>query len=248
MRKQKRFNGKRIIAIILVIMMAAGILMAVGSSDAQAGTGTAIILDKEELTMYPGDKEPLTMYIGGMKTASEGWSSSNKKVATVSKKGVVTAKKAGKAKISCKTGYGFSLTCDVTVGKRTELSKYLNKHYSRLVKKSQYAVFTENDPIAEGNLYVFPDNSLFLRFDKNTNKASILQNTYNKKLMLYGVYIGQSVKKMKKAMKSKKWKLKDTAKYDTRTIFTYKKGKKEMKIWTENKKTTGYQWIRQSAV
>ena len=245
MKQHKQFSITRIIAAILIMIMAAGIFPAMDAAEVQAGTGTAIYLDKETLTMYPGDKETLTMYIGNMAAASDGWSSSNKKVATVSKKGVVTAKKAGKATIKCKTGYGFSLTCKVKVGKRTELSKLLNKNYTRLVKKSQFATFTNNDPIAQGNLYVFPDNSLFLRFDKNTKKAYILQNTYNKKLMLYGVYIGQSGKKVKSTLKKKKWKLTDTVKPDTRTVLTYKKGKQQLKVWIDGGKATGYQWNRE---
>ena len=244
MKQTKRFSFTRIIAAILIMIIALGVFPAADAVEVQAGTGTAIYLDKETLTMYPGDKETLTMYLGNMAAASDGWSSSNKKVATVSKKGVVTAKKAGKATIKCKTGYGFSLTCKVKVGKRTELSKLLNKNYTKLVKKSQFATFTNNDPLEAGNLYVFPDNSLFLRFNKTTNKADILQNGYNKKLMLYGVYLGQSLKKVKSTLKKKKWKLADTAKYDTRTVLTYKKGKHQMMVWIDGGKATCYQWIR----
>ena len=243
MKQHKQFSITRIIASILIMIMAAGIFPAANADEVQAGTGTAIYLDKETLTMYPGDKETLTMYIGNMAAASGGWSSSNKKVATVNKKGVVTAKKAGKATIKCKTGYGFSL-CKVKVGKRTELSKLLNNNYKKLVKKSQFATFTNNDPLSQGNLYVFPDNSLFLRFNKNTKKADILQNSYNKKLMLYGVYIGQSGKKAKSTLKKKKWKLTNTVKPDTRTVLTYKKGKHQLTVWIDSGKVTCYQWIR----
>lgn len=45
------------------------------------------------------------------------WSSSNKKVATVSKSGKVTAKKAGKATITAKTSNGKKATCKITVKK-----------------------------------------------------------------------------------------------------------------------------------
>lgn len=48
------------------------------------------------------------------------WSSSNKKVATVSKSGKVTAKKAGKATITAKTSNGKKATCKITVKKATK--------------------------------------------------------------------------------------------------------------------------------
>ena len=48
------------------------------------------------------------------------WSSSNKKVATVSKSGKVTAKRAGKATITAKTSNGKKATCKITVKKATK--------------------------------------------------------------------------------------------------------------------------------
>lgn len=48
------------------------------------------------------------------------WSSSNKKVATVSESGKVTAKKAGKATITAKTSNGKKATCKITVKKATK--------------------------------------------------------------------------------------------------------------------------------
>lgn len=48
-------------------------------------------------------------------TTAAKWTSSNKNVATVTSKGVVRAKKAGTAKISCKGKNGKTYTCKVTV-------------------------------------------------------------------------------------------------------------------------------------
>ncbi len=48
------------------------------------------------------------------------WSSSNKKVATVSKSGKVTAKRAGKVTITAKTSNGKKATCKITVKKATK--------------------------------------------------------------------------------------------------------------------------------
>ena len=244
MKQRKRFGGRKIKAAILVIMIAAGIFQAADRNKVQAGIGRAIILDKDAVTMYPGDKETLTLYIGNMKSQADGWSSTNKKVATVSKKGVITAKKAGKTTIKCRTGYGFDLTCKVKVKKRTEISGLLNKNYMKLVKKAKTATFSANDPLSAGNLYIFPDNSLFLRFNKNTNKADILQNTYNRKLSLYGVFIGQKAKKAKAALKSKKWKYVKSEPSGNGKVLTFKNNNHLMKVWTVSGRATGYQWIR----
>ena len=60
------------------------------------------------------------------------WKSSNPKVATVSKTGLVTAKKAGKVKITAKVGKK-KLTCKVTV--ITMQDSYANKTIRKINKE-----------------------------------------------------------------------------------------------------------------
>ena len=74
-------------------------------------TEPACKLSKTKLSLYVGGKETLKLS-GAVGTVK--WSSSKKTVATVSSKGLVTAKKAGKATITAKTG-GKSFKCAVTV-------------------------------------------------------------------------------------------------------------------------------------
>lgn len=69
-------------------------------------------LSKKSVTLTVGSKVTLKVKNASGKIT---WSSSNKKVAPVSSKGVVTAKKAGKATITAKTTKGKKLTCKVTV-------------------------------------------------------------------------------------------------------------------------------------
>ena len=75
-------------------------------------------LNKTRLTLCKGERYKLKV-TGTKKKIT--WSSTNRKVATVSKKGVVTAKKKGKAKIKAKIKNGKTLRCIVTVeNKSTE--------------------------------------------------------------------------------------------------------------------------------
>ena len=67
-------------------------------------------INKTKTTIYAG--QTITLKASGAKNVK--WSSSNKKVATVSSKGKVTAKKKGSATITVKAGKK-KATCKVTV-------------------------------------------------------------------------------------------------------------------------------------
>jgi len=75
-------------------------------------------LNKKKATLYAG----LTLTLKATVMPSKAkttltWTSSNKKVATVSKKGVVKAIKPGKVKITVKTSNGKKATITITVKK-----------------------------------------------------------------------------------------------------------------------------------
>ena len=75
-------------------------------------------LGKTRLTLDVGKKQTLKVKNASGKVK---WSSINKKVASVSKKGTVTAKKAGNAKITAKIGKK-KLVCKVTVKSKAGLN------------------------------------------------------------------------------------------------------------------------------
>lgn len=79
----------------------------------------AVKISKKSATVYAGKTLKLKMK-NTKKTVK--WSTSNKKIATVSKKGVVTAKKDGKAVITAKIGKS-KYTCKVTVKSRMNVTK-----------------------------------------------------------------------------------------------------------------------------
>lgn len=111
-----RLNAKkRILAGYLAVAMALLPVMAPGGQMLKAQTDTesvaTLTLNKTELEMKKGKSSKLS--VSGT-AAGVVWTSSNKKVAAVSAKGVVKAKKKGTAKIKASCN-GAVLTCKVTV-------------------------------------------------------------------------------------------------------------------------------------
>lgn len=79
-----------------------------------------IVLDKTELEMIKGEKAQLTATASPSNASNPGiyWESTDKKVATVDRDGLVTAQGVGKAVITATTrSGGFKAECKVTVGK-----------------------------------------------------------------------------------------------------------------------------------
>lgn len=112
MKSFKKWYARMLIAAMLLGLVTV-------SSHAQAKSSKKVKLNKTSVTLTVGKTTTLKL-----KNAPKGkkitWSSSKKKVATVTKKGKVTAKKAGKATIICKVK-GKKYTCKVTVkDKRTD--------------------------------------------------------------------------------------------------------------------------------
>ena len=96
--------------IISMILVMACIFTMVLPSNVEAAT---IKICKKSKTMYVGDS--YTLYVVGTSEKAK-WSSSNKKVATVSSKGKIKAKKVGKCTIKAKVGKK-TYSCKLTVKK-----------------------------------------------------------------------------------------------------------------------------------
>lgn len=108
MKKIKRYLGMFIMAIALITITGSNIPEGLGIVEVQAAK---IGLSKTKLTLVKGQK--YTLKVTG--TASKAkWYTSNKSVATVNSKGLVTAKKAGKVKIAANVK-GKKYYCSVTV-------------------------------------------------------------------------------------------------------------------------------------
>lgn len=114
-------NMKKVFAFVLALAM---ILTTYQPTATYAATKAPTISAKK-MTLQAGSKKTLTVKNAG-KNATLKWSSSKKSVATVSKKGVVKAVKAGTANVKCKVvtkgKKQYTLTCRVTV-KNAAVSK-----------------------------------------------------------------------------------------------------------------------------
>ena len=100
---------KRMFTICLAILMALTLIFPVNAEAA-----SKVKLNKTKLTLEVG--KTATLKLKGAKVKK--WSSSNKKVVTVSSKGKVKAKKAGTATIKAKAKNGKIYKCKVTVKKK----------------------------------------------------------------------------------------------------------------------------------
>lgn len=107
----KRWARTALIAWLTATLLATG-LLALSPSNAYAAAKKAPKLSATSKTVLKG--KTFTLKVKNAGKAKVKWASSNKKVATVSKAGKVTAKKAGKATITAKVGKK-KLTCKVTV-------------------------------------------------------------------------------------------------------------------------------------
>ena len=110
---------KRIMAFVLVLCMVIGNFSGVSAAPKKTVKATSVKLNKSLITLKAKQSYNLKATIEPKKATTKTliWSSSNKKVATVTSKGKVTAKKNGTAVITVKVkGTKKSAKCTVKVG------------------------------------------------------------------------------------------------------------------------------------
>lgn len=114
---------KRLLLIVPIILLC----MMVFAKQTDAGY-PALNLTSDAKTISAGQKTQLK--VGGVKASKIKWTTSNKKVATVSKKGVVTGVSAGKATVTGKYR-GVKFTVKFTVTEKVQT-------YNKLLCKNDY--------------------------------------------------------------------------------------------------------------
>ena len=118
---------------------------------------TAIALSDETVSLWVGKKKTLTATATPTtaNNTSVSWSSSDNKVATVSSKGVITAKGKGTRTITCTAadGYGTKTTCEVTVKQQvTEIA--LSETTASLWVGDTKTITATATPTTAGNISV----------------------------------------------------------------------------------------------
>lgn len=149
----------RVFTILLAFVMVLTCLTPLQTVSAKT---TKKALNKTQATLY--QKETVKLSVSGEKNIK--WTSSNKKIASVNKKGVVTAKKAGKAKITAKAGTK-KYVCTITVKKKPAVTKV--EWISALLKKAGISTETITE-------YHFTDT-------KNNSAGKAIETAYNKGIL-----------------------------------------------------------------
>lgn len=98
-------------------------------------------LSSDDITLEAGKKKTLKVKGGSKKVT---WKSQNQRVATVSGKGVVKAKKAGKTTITAKCD-GYKLKCRVTVTKKPATYKSLARNMKEFARKNGDFIYKDVD-------------------------------------------------------------------------------------------------------
>lgn len=119
--KTRHFSSGRIVSTLLAALLVSGIL--IPSSDVKAKTEAAVKLTPASVTLSEKQTKAISLKKDSKKiTKDVTFTSSNKKVATVNKKGTIKAIKAGTAKITAKYE-GKKYICKVTVKAATKVEK-----------------------------------------------------------------------------------------------------------------------------
>ncbi len=135
---------------------------------------------KKKVTVVKGYKYQLTTYIKPYKQVANAssltYKSSNKKIATVSKAGVIKGKKAGTCKITIKDGDGHKVTVKVTVKNPVKVTKVkLNKKKVKLSTGQTYTLKATIKPKKATNKNVkwTSSNTSVATVDSNGNVTAI---------------------------------------------------------------------------
>ena len=114
---KKKYNKFRIFLVVLLIL--ANLIPVQAQAAAKKTTVTSITLNQSQYVLKKGETLKLKASVSPAKAKSSAklkWTSSNKKIATVTQKGVVKAKaKKGKVKITVTAGKK-KASCKITIG------------------------------------------------------------------------------------------------------------------------------------
>ena len=164
---------------------------------------TTIKLNKSSATVYVSNTVQLKATVKGTKSKVK-WTSSNSKVASVSSKGKVTAKKKGTATIKAKVN-GKTASCKVTVTYAPDLSKVVNKTVAKAAKMLGLSyvtngyIYSNKKPYSKGT-YIMSG----LKSEKN-KAGRLFADIVDKRIAVFGVKIGMTLSQANSILRSKGW-------------------------------------------
>lgn len=217
-------NMKKKVAVYTVILTCLVLFFSIG---VQAGS---ISISRTKATMYARAQLKLSV---SSKSKNVTWASSNKSVAVVSKKGLVTAKKPGKVTITAKVGKK-KLKCRITVKKwqgNVDLMSLLGKRYSSVKKKVPCMRKKAPGYYGDGGANI------------TTNASKVVVVDMSKYIAGYhfrGVRVGMNYKRAEQILKKKGFHLVLDAGYGN-IIRYYRRGKESIQI-------NSYDWEKVSYV
>ena len=128
---------KKIVALFLAVLMVFSVVSVSMTAFAATKKVTKVTLSKTSATLYTTKTLALTAKVSPSNASNKKitWSSSDKKIATVSSKGVVKGVKAGKVTITAKAadGSGKKATCKITVKKFVKITSMKLNYTSKTV-------------------------------------------------------------------------------------------------------------------
>lgn len=155
-------------------------------------TQAAARLNKEDVTMYPGDT--LQLKVKGSSKKFK-WKSDNKRVATVNQKGKVTAKSEGSATIYAERGY-VTLICFIEV-EFNDKEAAENVKVESLVTNNTAIALVKNDNNVD--LYVTVSFALYDKYGKivDTEELGVYATKENVCALRTDSYEGKDIKSVK---------------------------------------------------
>lgn len=178
----------RVVKYALLICVLAVVGVVLYSKPVFAGDSKKISLNSTKLTIYTGDNYKLEL-----ENAAPGkkitFKSSKKSVAKVDSTGMITAVKAGKAKITAKYN-GKNYKCTVTVKKPSAKAKGIYSD-STFAEDEEYAYYLDTEAYAsQGTAFGYMSGGHLCKVKKDgSEKPVVLMNDVCYKPMLVGDYI-----------------------------------------------------------
>ncbi len=175
---------KRAIVFVLFLALVASLTTGFDTTVMAASAPNSITLNKKNVTMTAGSAVKLKVKSVKPKAASKKvrWKSSNKKVVTVSSKGVVKAKKAGRATITAKAAKGKATAkCKIKVNKVPK--EKANKVSKEKVLVAYFSATGTTEGVAKkiakasgGKLYGIVPQKAYTSADLNYNNENCRAN------------------------------------------------------------------------